>query len=177
VVTFTEDPSAVAVRKPPTSRLAAPKRLKPAASSVSVPAMGAAPEPAMRMSRGLLISTSLPRPVPSGIADTDPSISNVLPAANTRRPESIGRRGVPPSRCSAASRRNVLARLSAYSTRLSTTLRGAISKPASTPPSAVAPVKPLRRYPDAKLEPSGNAVVAAGGAETGVTKKAPGRRA
>ena len=93
VVAVTTVPSALALRLPPISRLSAPNALSEAASRLSEPASAVPLGPRMRMSMGLLISTSPPRPPDGACAVSEPSIAICRVASNSRRPESIGRRG------------------------------------------------------------------------------------
>ncbi len=108
-VVVTKSPSAVAVRKPPISRLAAPNWPSTAESSRSTPSAGEEVEEPSRMSSELEISTWLPRPSEGAPARPEPPISSARVAEKASRPASIGRRGTTTPASSEASAMKVLA--------------------------------------------------------------------
>ena len=93
VVAVTKVPSVPVLRLPPMRRLSAPNALSEVASRLSASASAWPLGPKIRMSVGLLMSTSPPRPLAGACAASEPSIDICRVLSNSRRPESIGSRG------------------------------------------------------------------------------------
>ena len=109
VVTPTTIPAGVVTRCPPTNKLSAPKRFNCETLSAKTPAPPPVPSALIKMSPGLLRSTSAPNP-PANVPDpTRPFNTMELVALSESCPASPGNRGTAKSRALAASPRNGVA--------------------------------------------------------------------
>ena len=121
-------PSGPKLRSPPMSRLSAPKLFSSFELSTSCPLVPPPPDSLIRMSAALLISITLPRPVPEVVEITPPCNFMTEVEENESLPASTGNRGIASSRARAALRITLFARRSWYSDRARTTSPEAISK-------------------------------------------------